>query len=243
MTRPATESPLRAAASAAAVVLSISLLAGCAADPRTSASSRAPDAGSGLRADPTSSAEPAKLLYEADWARGAGDWPATGESWKAAGGMLVNDGTANGAEMSIQAPVDLSGTADYVVDADIQLVAYSNNVYASFGIVVRAPEEGGGYGAGHCAAAGLFTCDGASEHTAVIWTAEAQPSLIKARYFRPGESWHHYRVAVKGNELTLTIDGGLVLKASDNRFVSSGRVGLWSNAAQVSVRTFTVHAL
>jgi len=48
---------------------------------------------------------------------------------------------------------------------------------------------------------------------------------------------------VKGASIALLIDGQPVLGATDDRFSAGGRVGLWSNAVQLTVRGFKVVAL
>jgi hypothetical protein len=166
--------------------------------------------------------------------------------------MLINSGTSYRTSMSIAAPVNLNATSDYAVDADIQLVKYSGEGISglgSFGIVVRAAANGGGYGLGHCTSAGIFSCgpsQPAADHVAVVWTAQdPNPSNITAAPFRPMYgSWHHYRVEVKGNALRFVIDNGAVnMTATDNRYLEGGRVGLWSYQCQITVKTLKIAAL
>jgi hypothetical protein len=56
------------------------------------------------------------------------------------------------------------------------------------------------------------------------------------------ESWHRYGVRVAGNQTTVLIDGGIAGQITDNSFLSGGRVGLWDDSAQVSVRSFKIVA-
>lgn len=172
-------------------------------------------------------------------------WSAT-EAWQTASGQLVNSGKGYGTGLSATAPVTLDGVANYAVDADMLLVSYANSALASFGVVVRATGSNDGYGAGHCAAGGLYSCGqkASSEWSAVIWGVDDQSAAMGATPFRPGTDWHHYRVEVRGNTLTLIVDDSLVLgPVTDNRYLRGGRVGLWSNSVQVSVRNFGVAAL
>lgn len=167
--------------------------------------------------------------------------------WKTTKGMLVNDGTASSVATGAVAPVDLSDTPDYLVEADIQLIRYHDT--GSFGINARAPEtEIGGYGAGQCLHTGFIStgCDknDQSDSNLIIWTPDPNgghgPSLAQTS-FDLSADWRHYAFEVNGNTLTLTVDGDIVLgPVSDNRYLEGGRVGLWSDAAQLNVRSFRV---
>jgi hypothetical protein len=52
-----------------------------------------------------------------------------------------------------------------------------------------------------------------------------------------------YRVEVRANTLRLLVDGARMVDATDNRYLSPGRVGLWSDQYQLEVRSFKVIAL
>ena len=55
--------------------------------------------------------------------------------------------------------------------------------------------------------------------------------------------WHTYRMEVKGNTIKFLIDGAPIVETADNRYLTGGKVGLWSDNAQISVRSFKVIAL
>lgn len=192
----------------------------------------------------SSAAAGAGLPYQADWSTGLNGWIGTGD-WKAVGGMLVNDASSGSMIMSIKAPVDLDGVADYAVDADIQLVRYDLTA-DSFGVVVRVPPDGhGGYAAGQCYAGGATSCVAGQKNTysAVLWTAEDAPSWLGEAPFRPNNSWHHYRVEARANQIRLLVDGARMITATDNTYVVGGAAGLWSSGSQINVRSFKVAAL
>jgi|HubBroStandDraft_6_1064221.scaffolds.fasta_scaffold143471_3 hypothetical protein len=192
--------------------------------------------------------------YTADWSQGlAGSgWVGTA-AWNTVNGMLVNDGSARGDGMSVTAPPHLGSVRDYAVDADIQLVRYSdsyNEHIASFGIIVRAQGTGppSGYGLGYCSGAPSTTdCDAKqpSGRLGVIWPVrESYPSILASAPFSPDPgTWHRYRVEVRGNGLTLKVDGAEVTSASDNSFLDGGRVGLWSDNVQIAVRSVVITPL
>lgn len=193
-------------------------------------------------AAPASSAQTGP--YRADWSNGLGGWIGSAD-WAAVGGRLVNNGETRGTDASITAPYLPTGP-DYAVDAEIQLVHNSDagqiSGMGSFGVVVRADSDGAGYGAGRCLAGGIFVCDGPTDSVAVIWDADdAEP--IDSVPFEPGGAVHRYRLEVRGNELTVLIDGGTVLRVMDNRYSNAGRVGLWSDRAQITVHSFEITPL
>jgi len=142
-----------------------------------------------------------------------------------------------------------NGVADYAVQAEIQLVRYSDDgaytALDSFGLLVRSPSDGGGYQLGICASSGLASC-GKYDHEANLATGSQIPSNnpLQEVAFRPGYgNWHTYRMEVKGNTIKVLIDGGVVFQTTDNTYLDGGQVGLWSDRCQVSVRQFTITAL
>ncbi|HJT03950.1 MAG TPA: family 16 glycoside hydrolase [Pseudonocardiaceae bacterium] len=191
----------------------------------------------------------AVLPYHANWSNGLDGWGGSAE-WATTNGMLVNTGQGQQAKASIVAPLDLSSTDSYAVDADIQLVRYTDegmfSAMDSFGVVVRVQDDGTGYGAGHCVSSGIFSCSSnqPDDHVAVLWTASgSNPADLDIQQFRPGTGYHHYRVEVRGNRLTVLIDGAAVLNATDNSYLGGKRVGLWSDHCQINVRSFAVSAI
>ena len=74
-------------------------------------------------------------------------------------------------------------------------------------------------------------------------TNDLNQRITEGQVFNPGEGWHVYRVEAKGNTITLLIDGTIVAKATDNRYLSGSRTGLWSNEYQLEIRSSKVVAL
>jgi len=66
------------------------------------------------------------------------------------------------------------------------------------------------------------------------------PKPIAKAKFNPGKDWHLYRVDADGNTLKLLIDGAVIAKGVDNKYLSAGQVGLWSDGVQLNVRSFKV---
>jgi hypothetical protein len=192
----------------------------------------------------TPSPKPGTVLYQADWSEGLNGWIGAGD-WNVSGSMLVNDGIQyeSTGDPSITAPY-LPQTADYAVQADIQLVRYSDagafTALDHFGIVVRSPNGGGGYKLSICGSSGLNSC-GTNDYEVLLSNGDLMSANPLAESpFKPHAAWHTYRVEVKGNTIMVRIDGGSVFQVTDNKYLAAGRIGLWSDRCQISVRNFKI---
>lgn len=182
-------------------------------------------------------AAPGTVLYEADWSQGMDGWVGPGD-WKLLGGMLLNDGTGDYSEFfPLIAPVDLAGTADYAVEAEIRVVEEAS----SFGIVVRADNRGGGYVAG--VGRGWNRTSAISDLDGWWGTNDLNGRLVDGAIFDPRGDWHSYRVEVRGNTLRLFVDDAKLAEVMDNKYLEAGRVGLWSCKYQLEVRSCKVTSL
>ena len=198
---------------------------------------------------PTPLPTPEPRLYKADWSNGMDGWTESG-GWSNVNGMLVNDGSqySLSGDPTVIAPYPPQDIANYSVQADIRLDRYTDeggfSGEASFGIVVRSPDGGGGYKIGVCVSAGIYSC-GTSDHEIIFSDGSFyQDTPVKQSPFRPAyATWHTYRIDVLGNTIIVWIDGGMVFQLTDDKFLSAGRVGLWSDRSQISVRSFTITAL
>jgi hypothetical protein len=189
--------------------------------------SASPSPTSSPTATPTSLADaPAgTILYQANWSSGLAGWAGM-DGWKVLNGQLLNDGTGN--EQFEAAPVNLSGVADYAVEADIA--------------IVQAP---GSYDFG------LFSRDGSYFATINHDNPYISPSAdlgdkdrgLASKGFDPARDKHIYRLEVKGNTMQFLIDGTVVDQAIDNKYLDSGKkgqVGLRCQQAQLVVTGFRV---
>jgi 3-keto-disaccharide hydrolase len=195
-------------------------------------------------------------LLRQDKQRGMGGWGATND-WHIVNGMLVNDGTqhASNGNPTAFAPYPPQDIANYSVQAEIRLDKYTDEgTYAtdSFGIAVRYSDNNGGYKLGACAGApGLSfvtPCDSRGTdvfHVLILSDGDfSNDKPVKKVPFQPGYgNWHTYRIDVNGNTITVWIDGGMMFQVTDDKFLSAGQVGLWSDRCQISVRSFTITAL
>jgi hypothetical protein len=139
-------------------------------------------------------------------------------------GLLVADGSKWQGYAQPSQPVDRD---DYAVEAAIRVVeppACASN----FGIVVRGSESG-------FYAGGVdWICDAGS--SARLW---ARDRLLDEANFPLDDAWHTYRIEVRGDRITFSVDG-LVLAATDATYPAGGQVALWSNRVKLEVRAFRV---
>jgi hypothetical protein len=134
------------------------------------------------------------------------------------------------------------------VETDIQVVSVADPQFDSFGIVVRGGEaasasasassQGAGYKAGIDGQTGYV--GGPLEAVRITRPGQYGPKPIAKAKFNPGKDWHLYRVEADGNTLKLLIDCAVIAKGVDNKYLSAGQVGLWSDGAQLNVRSFKV---
>jgi hypothetical protein len=186
---------------------------------------------------------PASTAYRADWSSGMDGWVGVAQ-WKTIPGVLISDGSTHlppgwasrGAD-SVQPPRQPSAP-DYAVEARIEIVDPTlNGCYVD--LQVRSDTEGQGqsrhgYTLGFAQGTGAFVGR---------FFPDLNTATVKQTSFSPGTDWHVYRAEVKQNQLTLKIDGSIVLEATDNNYLDAGRVGLGNSNCQVQVSSFDVAPL
>jgi len=187
---------------------------------------------------PTPLPKAGTVLYQADVANGGfSKWSGSAD-WKHVNGMLVNDGT-NGRASEILAPFQPS-VGDYAVEAEIQMVG-GGTWCMSFGVFARG-DEGTGYSAG--IGTDSSNCQGLARIAPGSGLGPTNQSpILASQAFDPGTDWHTYRLEVQGNTIRLLIDGAVTVEAVDNRYLSPGDVGLWTDGTQINVRSFKVISL
>jgi hypothetical protein len=172
--------------------------------------------------EPTPRATP----YIADWSDGLGRW--IGDSdWRADNGVLLNDGT--NCHGKILAPFS-PPSADYAVEAEIQFLRWGD-CSLRWGVLVRDVGEGG-YSIGYCG-----NCIGGSGG---VYISNGRHEIKQAIRSVDDQSFHKYRVEVRGYTIRMLIDDAEILTVSDTEFGSAGRVGFVSQDAQIAVRSFRV---
>lgn len=176
---------------------------------------------------------PGTVLYKADWSNGLNGWSGSG-GWKTVGGMLVFGGD-DSFPSRITAPYQPGdeGIDDYAVEADIQWLGKGDG----FGVAARSSEEGA-YWAGFqwCVEKYAYIVPAPDEKECRVVGGFSSPFTA----YDPGQGWNNYRLEVKGNRITLFINGTRLLKLVDNQHLYGGQVGVWSYSTQIDVRNFKV---
>ena len=207
--------------------------------------------------DPCSSKPvPGTVLYQSNWSQDTNGWIGPGD-WATTNGMLVNDGNGNPPIFAPYHPGDNCIT-NYAVEAKITAIKYNSDRQASFGLVVRGTDNGGGYTFSICAevkyafGATVGSCannnDGSDEYDALLLVGQQFPdggAVLGKVGFKPHFNIQHtYRVEVWGDQISAFIDGNRVIgPVTDNTTLVGGQVGLWSTDCQINVSSVEVAAL
>lgn len=187
-----------------------------------------------LTPTPPSFPKPGTVLYQEDgsdnWQGWSGD-----QAWKVLSHFLLNDGTSDDFSRII-APYQVEGTADYAVEARFQVISYEHRVsYPCFGIAVRGMSTAAPTRGYH----GVIGC---FSDLTDIELQDDEKTLATAP-FDPGNSWHTYRIEVKGNNIKFFVDGGLKIVLTDNKFLDGGEVGLFDTQVQLNISNFKIITL
>lgn len=88
---------------------------------------------------------------------------------------------------------------------------------------------------------GIFAYEYYGDHHVQIWVNTDKQAEAS---FDPGITSHTYRLEVKGNVITMFVDGVQIAQATDNKFITCGRqVGLLSSLVVLHVSSFKLIAL
>ncbi len=169
---------------------------------------------------------PGTLVYEiTEWTADTEGWARVGQ-WKSVHGMLVSDGTQP--SISI-APVNLGSMTDYAVEAEMQVIDPSKGSFYLEARLISGEGYWGGYEGGYY------------QSDCSVRVGFASEMLSSVKYVDDG-NWHTYRLEVYGNSIRLLFDGAEVVRATDNRQLEAGTVGIYASG-QMNVRAFRVIAL
>jgi hypothetical protein len=167
-------------------------------------------------------------------------WTDGSADWKILNSTLLNDGTGNWNNQgpTIVTPCQLGSTANYAVEAQIQVVSTSS--YPCFGITVRGTPLSNSW-QGY--KAGVGNCSNGLSIARISGSDYNYDQAKKDATFDPTTTKHTYRVEARNNTITFFIDGGQILTMNDNRYLTGAEVGLWSQGTQLEVFSLQVVAL
>ncbi len=167
-------------------------------------------------------------------------------SWTASESALINTGAAAIAEPWLVL-TSVSNPA-FVFEAEIRVNGRLDSVCdQSFGLVGGSPNADAMFGGGL-----LFPCEGDGARVRLtdvsVWEDgyNVDP-VLGEEPFDPGQDWHTYRFEVRGDQLSLGIDGAGVVSGAPEAgfdFTSTGaEAGLWAQGVELEVRKVAVEPL
>jgi len=187
-----------------------------------------------------------RVVCQADWSNGLNGWVGSSQ-WKVLNEKLLSDGMNTGPGINVAptgsdsiTPPCQPSTTNYAVEAKMQILDSPNNCYLA--IRGRVQPAGSGYG-------GYFVGFDSYFGDAAIIPFFPSPSLhdgfwpSKSRIYNPGLAEHLYRAEFRDNQITLKIDNHVILQTTDNRFLTTGKVGLENGGCQISVSSFQILTL
>lgn len=195
-------------------------------------------------ATPTSPPTP-EPVWEA---AGAGMATFASDGWKPSGEILVKSSAQVPGHTWLTAPQASPGGA-FAIEAEIAIDPPASGACdASYGLVVNAQAIVWGAGV-------AFPCEREQQPVARISDISnpsdgfANDRVIrqKSAWIDPA-GWHTLRLEVRGNDLRLSLDGELIVKAEDQMLADVDNapalpVGLWSDGVVTQVRRFAVYPL
>lgn len=225
-------------------LLTVFLLLMCAAcstgntSPQASAS---PTARAALT--PTATSLPAgTVLYKADWSKGLKSWGNT-TGWKIVNGMALSNLSEHNALTVPYLPV----VHNYAISCRFQIVQVP---HTGGYFIIQAAQSAGkdGYTAGllNLYAPGAQTSPFGNPQIQIYLNPMDDMQLpMSPLDFEPGNTWHTYRVEIKGPAANLFMDGVNMSTAVSSRdqWLSNGPLQLISALAVVRVSDVTITAL
>lgn len=173
-------------------------------------------------AAPTATPTPLPALYEADTESDFAAWPSLPDGWTIAGNALVYDGRRFTAYA--EPPVHPTGHPDHSVEIEFRVVkppACGTN----FGVVIRGSD------AGYYAGGVEWNC--APE--LLLWTPQQR---LAQQPIEIGEGWHTLRIAARGQQISVSLDGVVILQHEDSSQPFGSQVALWSDGVSLEIRSF-----
>lgn len=178
------------------------------------------------------------VLYQADqsWS----GWNGSG-GWKVNGGLLLNDGTYADYNTMPTITAPYQPGADYAVEIQMQVVSAmtTGTIYPCLYITARGTSVSNGWH-GYAAAICANSANGQAAQINAIDTTNNEYDRLSSIPFNPQNTWHTYRLEVKGTTIKFLVDGGSLLTADDSRFLDGSQIGLRSDFMEVKVSSFKI---
>jgi hypothetical protein len=177
------------------------------------------------------------VAYESDWSDGIDGWIGASD-WQVADSMLLNDGSRQGREPWIEAPVQVDPWKDMIVEFQILPLA---DGFGSFGLIARGSDSG------------WFEL-GVRQQEDEVGSGTPVVTLganVRRSAQRIQEEWftnpvtltpdpHLFRFEFIAGEISMFIDGAEVGEIQDGTFATGEFIGLWSERTPLQVQFFRV---
>jgi hypothetical protein len=215
-----------------------------------SSSQNAPNSSSGTGATPApTQAQPTQVLtptpppvgtvlYQANssWS----GWNGSG-GWKVNGGLLLNDGTYADYNTMPTITAPYQPGADYAVEIQMQVVSAmtTGTIYPCLYITARGTSVSNGWH-GYASAICANSVNGQAAQINAIDTTNNEYDRLSSTPFDPQNTWHTYRLEVKGTTIRFLVDGASLITADDSRFLDGSQIGLRSDYMEVKVSSFKI---
>ncbi len=170
-------------------------------------------------------------LFTTDFSSGANEWIVNGGTFAVEGGVFRSRATTEPNRLS-RTVVGNRDWRDYRIVARMKLEQAANN-RADFGLVARYQDPANYYVFLYKVAAKKVTIETKIKNklrTVAEASLELDPRL-----------WHEFQVEAVGTELTVSVNGKVVTRASDGEF-ATGPAGLLAFWADVQCKSFEVVA-
>jgi len=185
-----------------------------------------------------------RVVYSVLW----GKWSTASSKWKHLGHATVQGGMLEVRDdRVIVAPV-LSPIGNYAIETKLRVRAQTPNVRgAFFGIFFRGAKTVIKTDAASGLNAGLVVNTAASiasSQAGFCEVAYGSPEFQPEADYKPGNSWHTYRLDVRGNSFRLLIDGQEATRIGPvNDLFSARHVGLVAQFTWLEVGSYRVTTL
>jgi hypothetical protein len=192
-----------------------------------------------VQVTPTSAIAAGTVLYQANWSKGLGDWKGDA-NWSVVDGQLQ---ARTAGTTTIRVPYQ-PASPFYAIETRVRIVQVLKNVDNAFTIFADDSADGDGY------QGGINTLAVRQPDLPPPGFAQIAPDHLDVSAgfqqidYVPATNWHVYRVEVRGNTVSLSIDGATVSTGtSREKALTTSALGLKCTGFVLRISSYRVTAL
>jgi hypothetical protein len=192
-----------------------------------------------VQATPTRASAAGTMLYQANWSKGLDDWKGD-RNWSVANGQLLVRTTGT---TIIRVPYQPESPF-YAIETRVRIVQVLKNVDNAFTIFADDSANADGY------QGGINTLAVRQPDLPPPGFAQIAPDHLDVSAgfqqidYVPSTNWHVYRVEVRGNEVSLLIDGATVSSGtSKEKTLATTGLGLRCTGFALQISSYRITAL